>query len=483
MLRHNLFKTIFVMIFAAAMLALPNSALTSEIGRQGKDKKDNYDLTGFDISSSFRKFMKCNAGKLNLYECNSDLAAQSLLFDYAAVEKLRNYHVIMIPGGDYDFFSELETLCEGGPTEDLEDFFEAYPVLGLEIKNSMEKEVCPGYQKGEENSYDKFMDAFISYEMFLGSNDIAFTRLQFSKDLKPLYVGDRLDKVTLLANTIDTIEAEFGDNVTGYKKNYIIMGHSFGGLNIADFLVELLGGHTPGTPEDKLFETSSVRAWPIEKKERIFKKIKAIALINSFVQGGRSAEITLQKLAEEQNIQTDDPVVYYINYVLANYNGESFDPNDLAQQKIYQGVLRSNRYRVDYYLADKNSTLPKSGTPVKDAYDRIATEIAVLAVGCWVPRILPDFFVQPNYLVKMSKKKWREEGILNDGLVETYSSIIPRPSVDYLFLPNLDHGALVLKPQVRGISIGQTYDDMPFIKTLFKRISTKMPEIEGNLIQ
>jgi hypothetical protein len=31
--------------------------------------------------------------------------------------------------------------------------------------------------------------------------------------------------------------------------------------------------------------------------------------------------------------------------------------------------------------------------------------------------------------------------------------------------------------QVAGISIGHSYDQMPFVKTLFKRLSTRMNEI------
>jgi hypothetical protein len=62
-------------------------------------------------------------------------------------------------------------------------------------------------------------------------------------------------------------------------------------------------------------------------------------------------------------------------------------------------------------------------------------------------------------------------------MVDTYSTILPHDSVEFLLLPNLDHGGLVLKPQVRGISIGHTYDQLPFIKTLVKRLMTKVAEI------
>ena len=118
------------------------------------------------------------------------------------------------------------------------------------------------------------------------------------------------------------------------------------------------------------------------------------------------------------------------------------------------------------------------GTPIKDAFDRIAREIAVISVGCTVPKYFPHLIVGPNLLVESSKDKWKEENIRNDGLVDSFASIIPRENVEFVLLPNLDHGALVLKPSVFGISAGYNYDQMPFVRTLFKRLSSRLQEIQ-----
>ncbi len=105
---------------------------------------------------------------------------------------------------------------------------------------------------------------------FSGPTILSFTRLQFSQDDAPCFAGDRPDKVSLLADTIDKIEAQLAGSDNSSQKNYILLGHSFGGINIADFLVELLNGHVPGTPEHLMFANTTVRAWPAEKKERDF---------------------------------------------------------------------------------------------------------------------------------------------------------------------------------------------------------------------
>jgi len=281
--------------------------------------------------------------------------------------------------------------------------------------------------------------------------------------------------VSLLADTIDRIEAGYGAN--DFKKNYILIGHSFGGINITDFLTELLNAHVPGTPEYRMFETTTVRQWPDEKKERIFNKIKGIALINAFIQGDRTEETLLLKAAKEQKITASDPVEYYIDYVLKHVQTEVFTNNNLPLQQIYHDTLISNRYRGNFFLTDKNSATPKTGTPIKDAFDRIAREKAVISVGGYVPKYFPDMMVGPNLLVNSSKDKWKEENIRNDGLVDSLSSIIPRASVEFVLMSNLDHGGLVLKPDVAGITAGYNYDQMPFVRTLFKRLSSRIREI------
>ncbi len=103
--------------------------------------------------------------------------------------------------------------------------------------------------------------------------------------------------------------------------------------------------------------------------------------------------------------------------------------------------------------------------------------MAIVSVGTWVPKYFQFAIVGPNVLVALSKAKWRQENIRNDGMVDSHASIIPRETVEYLVLPNLDHGSLVMKPMVAGISVGHHYDQMPFIKTLFKRLSTRMQEM------
>ena len=128
------------------------------------------------------------------------------------------------------------------------------------------------------------------------------------------------------------------------------------------------------------------------------------------------------------------------------------------QITTYHYSLLSNRYRGNYYLTDKNSVTPKTGTPIKDAFDRIAREKAVISVGCTVPKYFPYLIVGPNLLVESSKDKWKEENIRNDGLVDSFASIIPRDNVKFVLLPNLDHGALVLKPSVAGITAGYHYE-------------------------
>jgi hypothetical protein len=467
-----------LILAAAVILILPLAASAADPGRLAKNKKENYDLTGSDISSTFMKFMKCNAGKLPHKSCVSDAASDSFLFNYGAVKKLRNYHVIMLPGGDFDFLDELMGYCgEGKESFDVQALFDSFPKLEEQVEQAFDNEVCPAYEQDPEMYYDTFFDAYLTYEQFLGSNDISFTRLQFSLDDDPCFAGDRLDKINLLAHTIDKLEAQQAGADNASRKNYILMGHSFGGINIADFLVELLNGHVPGTPEYLMLANATVRGWTTEKRERIFKKIKGVALINTFVQGDFSGEAGLQNIAKQQNMQGDDYVQYYINRVITSHQSEVFDADNVTLHSMYHYALLSNSYRQNYYFTDKNAATAKTGTPIKDAFDRIARSMAVVSVGTYVPRYFPYTIVGPNVLVALSKGKWRRENIRNDGFVDSHASIIPREGVEYLVLPNLDHGALVLRPMVPGISVGHHYDQMPFIRTLFTRLGTRMQEI------
>ncbi|MCX5903384.1 MAG: hypothetical protein NTV89_07910 [Proteobacteria bacterium] len=461
----------------AILVIFPIICPAASPDRFPKDTKGVYDLTCKDISASFQKFMQCNSGKISRKICDADPDSAALQFSYNAVKELRNYHVIMLPGGEFDFFDELLGFCDGRDADDLEELFNMFPAMKADMESAVKDEVCPDYEQDFEDYYDALMDGFITYEMFLGSHDISFTRLQFSQDDNPYFAGDRAEKVSLLADTIDRIEGGYGANE--FKKNYILIGHSFGGINITDFLAELLNAHVPGTPEYRMFEATTVRQWPAEKKERIFNKIKALALINTFVQGDRTEETLLLKTAKEQGITASDPVEYYIDYVLKHVQTEVFTKENIKLHQLYHNTLLSNRYRGNYYFTDKNSVTPKTGTPIKDAFDRIAREKAVISVGCSVPKYFPYLMVGPNMLVASSKDKWKEENIRNDGLVDSFASIIPRENVEFVLLPNLDHGALVLKPEVAGISVGHEYDQTPFVRTLFKRLSSRMKEIQA----
>lgn len=437
-------------------------------------RRHSFDLTSTPVTANFKKFMRCNAGRLPFAACRADAAADGFLFTAETIESLRRYHIIMLPGGDYDFFSQLITVCEGERDESLDEFLQRYPVLGQEILASVEKNICQQDAINTELLYDKYMDAFISYEDLFQANEISYTRLPFTKNLSTVMIGDRPDKVSLLADTIDAVEEETPDNES---KDYILMGHSYGGLNICDFLVELANAHVPGSPEERLFAHTAARAWPAEKKERIFKKIKGVALLNTFVQGDLAAEVNLYQLAKTQKLDSRDPVAHYIDYVLAT--GKTFDPetDNETRAYIFKQVLGSNRYRTQYYLKDKNTGQPQAETPITQAFDRIAREKAVISVGAWVPPVLPALLVEPNFIVHLSRKIWRQEGVLNDGMVNTLSVILPRAEVDFVLLPLLDHGALVLKPQVRGITVGHTYDQTPFIKTLLQRLVKKIADL------
>lgn len=465
-----------LIVLIALSLYLPGIVQTAPAGLAGIDPKDTYDRTCTDITAPFRKFMRCNASDRYQAACAMDAAAPSFLFDYADIEKLRRYHIIMLPGGDFDAFGELISLCEGEHPEDLERFFNRHPFLEPDIKRAIEKEVCPDFLEKTEQYYDKFLDAFIEYELFCVMNDIACTRLQFSKADSPLFIGDRADKVSLLGNTIDELEARYNDNDTAY----ILIGHSFGGLNVGDFLLELTGAHTPGTPEDRLFANTSARQWTADKKERIFKKIRGVVFLNTFVQGKRDSEQSLRDIARAQGVQADDAVEHYIQRVLNNYATEDFESDNITRDTIYHLTLRSNRYRVNYFFQDKNTAGAVNGTPVKNAIDRIAREKAVISVGCYVPRLLPYLRVAPNYIVHLSKKKWRDSGIRNDGMVETYATILPRQSTEFALIPDHDHGTLVLRPQVVGISQAHHYDQLPFIKTLLARMMSKIDELPAD---
>ena len=436
------------------------------------DEKGDYELAGTDISDTFKKFMQCNADMRHHGLCSSDPESDGFLFGWNTALNLQKYHFILLPGGDFDFFEELLGICEGDLSEDLENFLKKKPVMGKEIELLLNNRICPTYNNDPHLYYHMFMGAYDSYLCFMSQYDIPVTRIDFSKSEPTEYYGDRVHKLDLLANTIDAIEE---DNGTGMQaqEGYVLIGHSFGGLNISDLLVELLDGHAFGTPEDKLFAGTIVRQWSAEKKHNIFNKIKAVVFLNTFVQGDKSPETRLKQIATEESIQVSDPVEYYIQYVLENYAAGNL-PDTQQWNGIRHFVLRSNRYRVNYYLQDKNIATAAPGSSIQNAFNTIAANITVMSVCNVVPRFLPDQQVGHNFIVHKSRANYKNKNGLNDGLVNTYGAIFPRNSTEYVVLENMDHGTLVLKPKVLGITTGYSYDQVPFIKTLLKRLEYRI---------
>ncbi len=81
--------------------------------------------------------------------CVSDFASDSFLFNYDAVKKLRNYHVIMLPGGEFDFMDELMGYCgEGRQSFDVQSLFESFPRVEEQVEQAFQNEVCPAYEHG-----------------------------------------------------------------------------------------------------------------------------------------------------------------------------------------------------------------------------------------------------------------------------------------------------------------------------------------------
>ncbi|MCX5896412.1 MAG: hypothetical protein NTZ51_11365 [Proteobacteria bacterium] len=444
-------------------------------GNAAQPSKVQFDLTGNNMSTTFEKFMRCNAGELPLQLCTADFASAEFLFDAETVKNLQKYHFILIPGGEFDFFGELLDLCEGQESDDFDNFEYLHPELGDAIEHAIVKDACPAYEANDTSYYHEFMGSYQDYVYFFRDNNIPNKWLAYYLDDPPTYIGDRVHKLDMVADTIDYVEAEGN----GSQKNYVLMGHSFGGLNIADFLVELVGGHAPNTPEYKLLENTKVRTWPADKKQKIFNKIKGAAFLNTFVQGDGSPETRLNKIAEEDGIQAADPVAYYINYVLENYPAGKI-PDTTRWKQIVSDTLLTSRYRTNYYLKDKNTLAENNGNNIQAAFDRIAEKVAIISIGCVVPRMFPELRVDPNFLVYKSKKKWHEENMMNDGMVDSYASIFPRESVDYAILFKHDHGTLVMKPQVPGITSAHEYDQTPFLKTLLKRMESKLKAFQNN---
>ncbi len=435
-----------------------------------------YDLTGNDISVKFKKFTKYNSDLIPDLLAKTDPDWQEFLLDETAVNNLKNYHFILLPGGDFDVFSELYGFCTGNKSPGLEEFVEQNPTEGKALEEFFLNKVCPSFDNGIENYYTVFMGAFKTYETFFNRHGISFTRLDFFQSSEPKYAGDRTDKLDLIAETIDAVEAQYsGDNASAGKP-YVLMGHSFGGLNICDFLVELAGAHGADTPEGKIFRDTLVRSWPAEKKERIFNKIKGAVFLNTFVQGDKSSETNLENIAEEEGITDSDPVGYAIKLVLEKYIVEQ-TADTLLANRILHFVLRTQRYRINYYLQDKNTPTGEGPPNIQNAFDKIAGSKAIISICCMVPKFLPEMRVGTNFLVHSAKNKWKTENTPNDGAADTYSAIFPRQSTDYVVLKNMDHGTILMAPEVAGITSGWDHDQLPFLKTLLKRLEVKLSSL------
>jgi hypothetical protein len=436
-----------------------------------------YDQTGNDISFKFKKFMKYNSEIAPDLLVKLDPESNEYLLDQNALNNLKKYHFLLLPGGDFDAFSELYGFCTGQQSPGLEEFIEKNPAEGKALEEFFLKDVCPSFDNGIENYYSAVMGAFKSYEHFFKKEGISYTRLDFFHNHEPKYAGDRGDKLDLIAETIDEVEADYENDNASANIQYVLIGHSFGGLNICDFLVELINGHGNDTPEGKIFKDTLVRSWPADKKERIFNQIKGAVFVNTFVQGDKSSETNLKEIAGEEGITDPDPVGFAIELVLEKYITE-MDPKTLLGNKILHFVLRTQRYRLNYYLKDKNTPTGEGQPNIQNAFDRIAGTKAIISICCKVPKILPDLRVGTNFLVHSAKNKWKNENTPNDGAADTYSAIFPRQATDYVVLKNMDHGTILMKPDVPGITMGWDYDQMPFIKTLLKRVEVKLNALQ-----
>lgn len=446
-------------------------AFPADPPRAGAAVSDDFFIRGEDISALVKTFMRCNGDGLFRDQCEALPAADGFLFSAETAAELGSYHFVLIPGGDYDFFDELLGTCDGEPSENFQDFATQNPGVAREMSDFVDREICPDYDQDPDHLYNEFMGAYLSYLELMRRHAIPVTRVDFNSEVTTQYVGDRVHKLDLLARTIDQLEA---DNSSAGENRYVLIGHSFGGINACDFLVELLQGHDNATPEGRAFADTEVRRWSADKKQSIFARIKGAVFINTFVQGDKSSETQMQNIADDEGRDSDDPVGDYIRQVIGTYPAGTY-PAGPPWDKILHFVLRSNRYRVQYYLQDRNRVDGSTATTVQRAFDTIADNLAIVSIGCIVPRFLPDMRVGDNFIVNKSKSKYRRENNeRNDGLVDTYGAFFPRESVEYATIRNVDHGTLVLKPQVPGITTGHVYDQEPFIKTLLARLAWRL---------
>lgn len=427
-----------------------------------------FDHAGTDISYAFRAALRHNQSTGLPLPGPLRPAVRRFVFDNQTAELLRSYHVILIPGGEFDAASELYRYCtEGSLPVELEGFFARNPTTKRDVEMFLEQYIC-SQPDALRALYDALLGTFRAYKTELAALGIPATRIDYFDAEGPTRIGDRIGKLNLIARTIDQL-----DNGT---RRFILIGHSFGGLNICDFLVELLGGHRPGTPEWKFFANTEVRAWSVQKKESVLSRIAAAVFLNSFLQGNLSNERRLEKKASAEGMEAPDPVGVYIQQVIERACRDDVDTETYIGDDVTHLALITARYRTGYYLAGRNTCDGSTTTAVTDALSTIARRIPLISVCCRVPPVAPYARVGINVLVYKSKEKWKEERRANDGAVNTYGGIFPRPEAYYVVFDEMDHGTLVMRPELRLVTSGSTYDQIPFIRTLLAAIASRLRE-------
>ena len=295
-----------------------------------------FERTGSNISFMFKNFMRANEENAPQEFWRLVPGSQSYLFDNATALFLQKYYFVLIPGGEFDAASELIKYCDNGSLSlDLENFFEKNPTTRDDVEAFLHEYICARPDM-VNTLYTTYLGTFKAYESFFASQGLPFTRLDYFAPAGPSHIGDRIGKLDLIANAIEALEAQSSSDSGTQARGYILIGHSFGGLNICDFLVELAGGHAPGTPEWKFFARTIVRSWSAQKKEKIFNKIKAAVLLNSFIQGNHSNEQRLLRIAEQEGNAGADPVEQYILDVLEkSQSGEITTEELIADEKTH----------------------------------------------------------------------------------------------------------------------------------------------------
>lgn len=472
----KIIKKIFILFLLLSGLLLAGFTGISFAWKPGDTV---FDRTGNNISFLFNTFMKANEDNASQVFWSCVPGARQFIFDNSTAFFLRKYYFIFIPGGEFDAASGLVKYCEDGTLPlNLQYFFEKNPTTKNDIENFLQEYICAKPDM-VNTLYNTYLGTFKTYETYFAANNLAFTRLDYFASEGPSHIGDRIGKLDLIAQTIDTIEAGAGGDNATVPAGYILIGHSFGGLNICDFLVELLDGHAPGTPEWKFFARTKVRSWPAQKKERIYKKIRAAVLLNTFIQGNHSNEQRLIRMADNEDSTSTDPVQEAILAVLEKSNNAAVTTEEfIADEKVHLALITA-RYRCRYYLTDNNLPSPGTAHCVQDAFDRIAASIPVVSVGCMVPKYSPYTRAGINLLIYKSRFKWKEENLPNDGAVDTYGGIFPELSADHIILNAMDHGTLVMKPDFLWITTGSTYNQIPFIKTLLKHVESRLKVAGG----